>query len=292
MDAKGVLTFGMAACLWGASAQAYLLTDGTDPNVHYEDFQGQPGTASGSTPTGNNVGGGSGATSPTLDPNWDYTLDTFSATQHITNPSNSDYLQTGGVTLSTPLNSIQFGALSYVNDGLLSRNSDDAAVGDNGGRIFSDNNHANYRIQADFPALRQVTEATSYSWHGGSRTMQRYTLYGSNAATAPLADGTVTDGAGLIAQGWTKIASVDTGVLDAELSGAGSYDEDSRHGADIGGALGTGSLGNYQHLLWDIFTPNASTWFNELDVYTSPVPEPATLGLCAMAGVLALRRRR
>jgi len=254
-NAMRMFTSGVAALLLTATgASAALVTVG---NVKYEDFQGTPGTVNGSSPT---PSGGTGATSP-LDSTWDFNNDAFSAT-HITNPSNTDYLQTGGVTLSLPVGSLHSISMpeSALADGLLPRNSDDP--GNPGGHVVFGN--GNYRVQIDFTESRLVSEFNSYSWHASTRTMQQYNLLGSDSAVAPSAVGSL---ATLVGNGWTMIAAVDSNVLDIEnTGGANSYDENSKHGASV-----NVGLVSYRHLLVDNFSNGANTSLVNL----MPTPSPS-----------------
>ena len=103
------------------------------------------------------------------------------------------------------------------------------------------------RWLVDLQRLVDVHAVHSYTWHAGSRAVQKYELYGSAAAAAP--DGAAEDPA---SAGWTPIARVDSGRL-----GAGDL-----HGVAI---ARDGGLGHFRHLLFVVASGGA--WVGEIDVY-------------------------
>lgn len=254
--------FAAVLCVAPVFSRAVTIPVG---NVTYEDFQ--PLNSSSPAPSG-----GAGTTSP-LDATWNYTADPYSTT-HIPNPSNTDLLQTTGATLSLAAGTLHAISLpvSALADGLLARNSDDP--GNPGGRVVFSSGGP-WRLLVSFPGLQAVDQVNSYSWHSNTRTIQQYSLYWSSLLTPPPVAGPGVD------PGWNLIASPNSVVLDAEQTGAGSYDENSKHGVSISVGLPV------RYLLFTFSSTNGDTFYTEIDV----VPEPGTLALALAGGLVLLRRR-
>ncbi len=132
--------------------------------------------------------------------------------------------------------------LPRLADGLVQENADHVDRS-----VFFDGDKG--RIVADLNKPLRVQRISTFSWHRAERAAQRYTLYGSAAATQPKADG-----AEPAQDGWNRIASVDT-------TGLG---QGNKHAARIQqrGAL----LGEFRWLLFDVQKAHGGTFFSEIDV--------------------------
>ena len=113
-----------------------------------------------------------------------------------------------------------------------------------------------------------IEKINTYSWHlnGGAstdrvRATQKYLVYGSNGAVAPIVDGTALD------RRWALIGRVNTdeffGVLRAS-------ERPPQQAVSI--TASQGAIGTYRYLLWDVHpTLNHSaqdnTFYGEFDVY-------------------------
>jgi hypothetical protein len=124
------------------------------------------------------------------------------------------------------------------------------------------------RIAVDLGSVISVQSVATYSWHGGVRAPQVYKLYGADGTAKDFsaAPKTGTDPASC---GWKLIASVDTHPKQGEPGG--------QHAASITSA-GTGALGDFRHLLFDIqrsseSDPFGQTFFSEIDVVDAKGPE-------------------
>lgn len=103
------------------------------------------------------------------------------------------------------------------------------------------------RWLVDLQKSVEVSRIQTFSAHAGSRSVQQYEVFGSDAAQAP--DAAAADPA---AVGWVQIAAVDSKSLG----------DGDKHGAAI---AKDGGLGRFRHLLFVV--ASGSSWFSEVDVY-------------------------
>ncbi len=171
-------------------------------------------------------------------------------------PSAGDYLDsssgTGAVITRVggefaPVNG-KGGGVAALMDGVASKNDDDWAGScwfdkHQVGKRRSDRGRLHIDLQKSVP----VSRISTYSWHKGNRATQRYTIYGSAAATAPDVEAKDPEKAG-----WTRIAKVDSSEL-----GPGD-----KHAASSSQKDG---LGTFRHLL--LHVENGGTFFSEIDVF-------------------------
>ena len=113
-----------------------------------------------------------------------------------------------------------------------------------------------------------IEKINTYSWHlnGGAstdrvRATQKYLLYGSNGATAPMVDGAALDGR------WALIGRVNT---DEFFAVSHASERPPQQAVSI--TASQGAIGTYRYLLWDLYpTLNHSaednTFYGEFDVY-------------------------
>jgi hypothetical protein len=216
----------------------------------------------------------------------------FGSFATIPRPSNSDYAdQTSGngVTMSVPAGSplalnANSGPVGRLNDGQsIDSRIDCCGVDGNGpnGQVdavfFADVNQ-NGRFLMDFALPVDVTEVRSFVGIEAccqNRGFQNYSLYGS------LADNPNTAGNLNSNPDWIKIADVAGGPAFQTAASIRSS---------------TGSLGLYRHLLFDVRSggDGVHDFYGEIDVFGTPIPEPGTIGLAAiaLAALVAFRRRR
>lgn len=137
--------------------------------------------------------------------------------------------------------------LPRLNDGKFATTSDDPA-----NSIWFDTKEQS-RILVDLGQATDIARINVYSWHSGALSPQRYTLWASDAESAPSADSSD------LSKGWKELARVDTFPLG----------EGGKHGSSINSPSGV--VGRYRYLLFDL-TPNKPEWsrsgfLSEIDVY-------------------------
>ena len=114
------------------------------------------------------------------------------------------------------------------------------------------------------------------------RGTSAFDIYHSNSPTsaAPAASGTVTSydfGSG----GWTQLSAGNNLAQGTQVGDAGeSFDISGASGAQYIGLHLTANHGGFR------------TGLGEIAITTSDVPEPSSLGLLLLGGILGLRRRR
>jgi hypothetical protein len=156
--------------------------------------------------------------------------------------------------------------LAALNDGRLPTGQDEPArnffflAGTDGGRL-----------RLDLGRKIAVERVGTYSWHGGSRGPQVYTLYGA-AGTDPGFDGAPARGTNPTTVGWKQIADVDTRLDKGEGGG--------RHGVSI--SARDAPLGDFRYLLLDIRPtenrdPFGNTFFSEIDVVEAGAEAPTSV---------------
>lgn len=172
------------------------------------------------------------------------------------------------------------GSLGALNDGLAQRDNDEPADS----FFATDNNKA--RVQVDLGATMLINQINTYSRHIGSRIPQDYKVYGAIAPTdntPNFTDAAFMTDAALASLGYTLIADVETAGTPGQI-----------HGVSIGGTIDA-----YRYILFDIDPAAAGTgngdgtFFGEIDIYASSIiPEPTSLALLGLGGLLMCARRR
>ena len=165
----------------------------------------------------------------------------------VPNPSSTDLAQTGVFSLISGTPHPLSGPITKLQDGAIQGGSD--APGES---YFADG-FLHFIFQVDLGATYSISDVVTFSRHPNIRAAQKYDLSGSN-------DGSV----------FTSIAN----VLNPNVGGAWANSiTDS-----------TGSLGNYRYLRIDAHpvTGTTGTFYGEVDVYGSAVPEPASLALLGL----------
>ena len=124
-------------------------------------------------------------------------------------------------------------ALPRLTDGLAARNGNDLER-----CIWYDRQACAFTL--DLGAEIDLVQVNTYSWHGGDRAPQRFTLQGSSDGTR-----------------FANIAKVDSSKL-----GNGN-----KHGSAI--RNGTGNLGKFRYLRWRMPALHHGAFFTEIDVYAA-----------------------
>ena len=142
-----------------------------------------------------------------------------------------------------------------LNDGRLPEQDDDP-----GNNFFFMANGDGGRLKLDLPGAIDVKQVNTYSWHTGGRAPQVYNLYASDGTAAGF-NAAPKRGTDPEKCGWKPIAKVDT---RAQFQTAGG-----QYGVSI--SDDSGSLGKYQHFLFDVFKTEDSdgfghTFYSEIDV--------------------------
>ncbi len=162
-------------------------------------------------------------------------------------------------------------ALPVLHDGIGAVNDDDWA-----GSVWFDKRKVRNRetdagrFLVDLQKAVDVSRISTFTWHKGSRSVQQYDVFGSVADAAP--DAGAQDPQ---AQGWQKIASVDSGPLG----------QGDKHGVSIHRTEG---LGKFRHLLFTVRSGGA--FFSEIDVFADRFRAPVdAVGRSRMNLACALR---
>jgi len=143
------------------------------------------------------------------------------------------------------------GSENRLTDGTWQPNSDNTA-----NSVWKDTASSNYRVSIDLANSYSVSEIDAWSWHTSVRGPQEYYVWG---AASPSATGTgltfasyAWGGTGLTGAGYTLIGHVTTGTAGGKWT-----------------TQLTGSIGNYQYLVFDIaHAPGTTvgTFFGEIAV--------------------------
>jgi quinoprotein glucose dehydrogenase len=105
------------------------------------------------------------------------------------------------------------------------------------------------RFVLDLKKAVEVERVNTYSWHKSNRAAQQFTLWGASGDTLP------DPAAANLGKGWKRIAAADTTSLG----------EGGKHGVAI--QAGSGSLGSYRWLLWQLPSRGAGTFFSKVCVF-------------------------
>lgn len=137
--------------------------------------------------------------------------------------------------------------LPRLNDGRFAANGDDPA-----NSMWFDTK-GNSRVLVDLGRNTSVARINVYSWHSGALSPQRFTLWASDAESAPSTE------AADLSKNWKEVARVDTFSLG----------EGGKHGSSINARDGV--IGRYRYLLFDL-PANKPEWsrsgfLSEIDVY-------------------------
>ena len=139
--------------------------------------------------------------------------------------------------------------LPRLNDGKFALSGDDP----NNSTWFDTKGDS--RVLVDLGRSTSVARINVYSWHSGALSPQRYTLWASDAESAP-----TTDSADL-SKSWREVAKVHTFALG----------EGGKHGSSIHSR--NGLIGQYRYLLFEL-SANKPEWsrsgfLSEIDVYAA-----------------------
>ena len=146
---------------------------------------------------------------------------------------------------------VDAGALGFnlprLNDGKFAASGDDPA-----NSTWFDTK-GNARVVMDLGRTTSISRINVYSWHSGALSPQRYTLWASDAESAPDVEPIN------LSKGWKQVAKVDTFPLG----------ESGKHGSSINSRSGV--VGHYRYLLFDL-PANKPEWsrsgfLSEIDVY-------------------------
>lgn len=194
----------------------------------------------------------------------------------IAPPSKVDYADQSQGWSSTkvfgPLlvsNSKPSGPVDVLTDGKGQSSADAASES-----VFFENGTTG-RVLIDLGSVQQVERVQTYTWHQSFgdaenryRAVQRYTLWG-HVEEAPA----VSDWSRLADFGWERIAEVDSDIF---FGVEHPLDRPSQQACEI--SSGTGSLGQYRHLLFDLKPTVVSkktgvenhAFLGEIDVFVFP----------------------
>jgi hypothetical protein len=181
--------------------------------------------------------------------------------KNVPAPSKNDAATQATWTLVDSQRDGNGGELSRLHDGRLPREEDQPAenfffrAGSDGGRI-----------QLDCGRKLLIQQINTYSWHGGSRGPQVYTVYASDGDAAAFQAGPKR-GTDPESCGWKLLAKVDTRPKNGRPGG--------QHAASV--SESTGNIGSYRFLLFDISRtdsedPFGNTFFSEIDVVEAGSP--------------------
>lgn len=137
--------------------------------------------------------------------------------------------------------------LPRLNDGKFALSGDDPA-----NSTWFDTK-GNSRVLVDLGRNTSIARINLYSWHSGALSPQRFTLWASDAESAPSTE------AMDLSKNWKEVARVDTFSLG----------EGGKHGSSINARDGV--IGRYRYLLFDL-PANKPEWsrsgfLSEIDVY-------------------------
>jgi hypothetical protein len=145
--------------------------------------------------------------------------------------------------------------ISALNDGKLPSESDDA-----GSNFFFNAGTRGGRIEADLGNVIEVKQIDTYSWHGGTRGPQVYSVYGSDGSSSNFV-AKPKIGTEPTSVGWKLIGKVDTRPKSGEIGG--------QYGVSISDSAG--NLGKFRYLLFDVSqteTDDAfgNTFYSEISI--------------------------
>lgn len=173
--------------------------------------------------------------------------------KNVPSPARNDAATTAEFSIVEGRRDGNGGELAVLHDGKLPRSED--APREN---FFFAAGTAGGKLRVDLGRALEIKQVNTFSWHGGERGPQVYTLCAGNNGK----------------DDWKRIAQVNTRPAS---DGAGG-----QYGVSI--ADSTGSLGRYRYLLFDIACtekkdPFGNTFFSEIDVIEAggPAPEPVAL---------------
>lgn len=158
------------------------------------------------------------------------------------------------------------GDLAVLHDGRVPGSEDQPAQ-----NYFFRAGTAGGRIRIDLGRVISIKQVSSYSWHGGPRGPQVYTLYAADG-TAEGFHGEPKTGTDPAKSGWKQIAAVDTRPKEGD--GAG------QHGVTISDSAGL--IGQFRYLLFDIARTEdrdnfGNTFYSEIDVIDANAPAPTSI---------------
>ena len=173
--------------------------------------------------------------------------------KHVPPPARNDAAAAAEFTIVEGRRDGNGGDLRVLHDGKLPRSEDEP-----GENFFFASGSAGGKVRVDLGRAIEIKQVNTFSWHGGDRGPQVYTLSASNTGK----------------DDWKQVAQVDTRPKSGSAGG--------QYGVSITDS--TGSLGRYRYLLFDIACtekkdPFGNTFFSEIDVVEAggPAPEPVPL---------------
>jgi hypothetical protein len=178
-------------------------------------------------------------------------------------PANNDAATGARFTLADGAGDRNGSGLEALHDGQVPSGEDQPA-----NNFFFQAGAGGGRILIDLGRPVPVKQVASYSWHGGPRGPQVYTLYAADG----VADGVKPKrGVDPATCGWKVVTRVDTRPKSGD--GAG------QHGVVI--TDDTGLIGTFRYLLFDISSadrddPFGNTFYSEIDVTASDGAAPTT----------------
>ncbi|MEI7912614.1 MAG: basic secretory protein-like protein [Verrucomicrobiota bacterium] len=154
------------------------------------------------------------------------------------------------------------GELAVLADGKLPATEDSPAAN----FFFADNTDGG-RIGVDLGSIISVKSIGSYSWHGGGRGPQVYTLFAADGKAEHF-NAAPKRGTDPASCGWQRVAAVDTRPHDGKAGGQYAVEISNKDGAP---------LGEFRHLLFDVAKaaaadPFGNTFFSEIDVIDAKGP--------------------
>jgi len=154
------------------------------------------------------------------------------------------------------------GELAVLADGKVPANEDSPRE-----NFFFATNTDGGRIGVDLGAILSIKSVATYSWHGGGRGPQVYTLFAADGKAENF-NAAPKRGTEPTSCGWQRLADVDTRPHDGKLGGQYAAEVSNKDGAP---------LGEFRHLLLDVVRvsandPFGNTFFSELDVIDAKAP--------------------
>lgn len=185
--------------------------------------------------------------------------------KNVPQPANNDAATAARFTVVDGEGDRNGAGVDVLHDGLVPSGADEPSK-----NFFFQAGSDGGRIQVDLGRAISVKQVGSYSWHGGARGPQVYSLYAADGLAAGF-KAEPKRGVDPSACGWKLIAKVDTRVKD---DGGGG-----QHGVAI--TSDSGAIGTFRYLLFDMSkTENrdrfGNTFYSEIDVIDAKGSAPVS----------------